>query len=289
MALDAIILNELMDFPRARQYFYQEIHQPEDRIDLAKAALYLAQEEYPNLEHEEYLNALDTMASEVEARLPAERYPLRIVQGLNQYLYDDLGFVGNRSDYYDPRNSFLNQVIDRRTGIPITLSLIYLEIARRIDFPMVGVGLPGHFLIRPEVPDMELFVDPFNQGETLFLEDCEERVARMYGPSVPFQPEFLHPVSPYHFLARILANLKAIYLSQGDALRTLAATERILLLFPEALLEVRDRGLLYYHLDRWQLARQDLEQYLDAMPEAEDRFAIQQVLNRIAIRSSQSS
>ena len=278
-----------MDIPLARHYFYQEIHQSEEQIDLAKAALYLAQEEYPSLEHEAYLNALDTMASEVETRLPAEHYPLRMVQSINQYLYDDLGFSGNRSDYYDPRNSFLNQVIDRRLGIPITLSLVYLEIARRIDFPMVGVGLPGHFLIRPNVPDMELFVDPFNRGETLFVEDCQDQFARLYGSQVPFQPEFLHPVSPYHFLARILTNLKAIYLNQGDVLKTLAATERILLLFPDAFMEVRDRGLLYYHLDRWQLARQDLEYYLNAMPEAEDRFAIQQLLTRITARSSPSS
>ncbi|NEN96226.1 MAG: hypothetical protein F6K50_11985, partial [Moorea sp. SIO3I7] len=134
-----------MDFTSGRQGFYTEINQPDDQIHLAKAALYIAQEEYPDLAIDDYLNALDVMASDVEERLPEQRYPLRVIKTLNQYLYDDLGYSGNRSDYYDPGNSFLNQVIDRRTGIPITLSVVYLEVARRLDFPMVGIGMPGHF------------------------------------------------------------------------------------------------------------------------------------------------
>ncbi|WP_208341915.1 SirB1 family protein, partial [Aetokthonos hydrillicola] len=166
-----------MNFSSARHFFFQEIQQPDECIDLAKAALYIAQEEYPELDPEEYLNALDTMAGEAEERLPYPRYPLRVIQAINQYLYDDLGFAGNRKDFYDPRNSFFNEVIDRRVGIPITLSLVYLEIARRIDFPMVGVGMPGHFLIRPDLPEMELFVDPFNSGEVMFAQDCQERLS----------------------------------------------------------------------------------------------------------------
>lgn len=177
-------------FPLARQYFYQEVTQPDEQIDLAKAALYIAQEEYPDLHPAEYINALDTMAAEVQTRLPTQQYPLRIVQSINQYLYDDLGFRGNTTDYYDPDNSFLNEVIDRRTGIPITLALVYLEVARRIDFPMVGVGMPGHFLIRPDVPQMEIFVDVFNRGEIMFPEDCQERIRQIYGQPVTLQPEF---------------------------------------------------------------------------------------------------
>ena len=157
-----------MTFLLARQQFYQEIYQSQAPVDLAKAALYLAQEEYPELNVDIYLHKLDQMASEVAARLPAEPYPLRIIQTINGYLYEDLGFYGNTESYYDPRNSFLDQVIDRRTGIPITLALVYLEIARRINFPMVGVGMPGHFLIRPVGEEMEILVDPFHQGEVLF-------------------------------------------------------------------------------------------------------------------------
>src|SRR4028119_1078890 len=174
--------------------FYQEINQPDPQIDLAKAALYIAQAEYPDLDIAEYLNALDVMAAEVEERLPVERYPLRIIQILNKYFYDDLGFIGNTSDYYDPRNSFLNEVIDRRTGIPITLSLVYLEVARRIEFPMVGINMPGHFLIRPEFQDVGIFVDAFNRGEILFDSDCEERLAQSYGRPVQLQPSFTEPI-----------------------------------------------------------------------------------------------
>lgn len=270
-----------MNFPLARQYFYQEIHQSDEEIDLAKAALYLAQEEYPNLNVGEYLNALDTIAGEIEERLPVERYPLRIVQTINEYLYDDLGFTGNTRDYYDPRNSFLNEAIDRRTGIPITLSLVYLEIARRLDFPMVGIGMPGHFLIRPNFEDMGIFVDAFNRGEVMFLEDCEQRLSQIYGQPIDFRPEFLDPIGPRSFLARMLTNLKMIYLNGRDMKKCLAAIERILLLFPDAALELRDRGILYYQSSRWTEARQDLETYLAILPNAKDAPVIRQILEQI--------
>lgn len=270
-----------MDFPLARQRFYQEIRQPEEQINLASAALFLAQEEYPDLDPEEYLNALDMMAVEVEERLPVERYPLRIIQTVNQYLFEDLKFVGNTDNYYDPANSYLNQVIDRRLGIPITLSLIYLEITKRIDFPMVGVGMPGHFLIRPTVGDMQVFVDAFHQGEVMFTEDCQERLSQIYGRPVDLRPEFLQAVDAHHFLARILMNLKAIYIQRSDLRRTLTVIERLLLLFPDAPMEQRDRGLLYYQMGRWTEASQDLENYLNQMPSAEDASAVRELLRRI--------
>lgn len=270
-----------MDFPLARQRFYQEIRQPEDQIDLARAALYIAQEEYPHLDPEEYLNALDTMAAEVEERLPTEPYPLRIIQTINRYLFDDLNYRGNNDNYYDPRNSYLNQVIDRRTGIPITLSLVYLEVAKRIEFPMVGVGMPGHFLIRPIGQDMEIFVDPFNQGEIMFAEDCQERLSQLYGRPIELNPEFLEPVTASYFLVRLLSNLKAIYIQQGDLQRVLSIIERILLIFPNAPLEQRDRGLLYYQLGRWTEASQDLENYLLQMPTADDAIVVRELLRRI--------
>lgn len=270
-----------MNFSQARQLFYQEIHQPDDQINLARAALYLALEEYPQLDVEQPLNALDTMADEVKERLPAEPYPLRLIQTINQYLYQDLGFAGNTDNYYDPRNSFLNDVIERRTGIPITLSLVYLAIAERINFPMIGVNMPGHFLIRPRFDEMEVFVDAFNQGEILFLQDCQQRLSQLYGRAIELQPGLLEAVSPHQFLARMLTNLKAIYLSQSNLQKALAAIERILLLFPEAAPELRDRGLLYYHLNRWVEARQDLEIYLNYAPAAEDAVVIRQVLEQM--------
>lgn len=271
-----------MEFSLPRQHFYQSIHQPDNQINLAQSALYIAQEEFPNLDPNEYLNALDAMAAEVLERLPKQRYPLRVIQALNHYLFEDLGFSGNRDNYYDPFNSFLNQVIDRRTGIPITLSLVYLEIAQRIDFPMVGIGMPGHFLIRPNFEDAGIYVDVFNQGEVLFPADCETRLAEVFGQSVPLKPEFLAAVTPQQFLARILTNLKAIYLNTKDLGRAVGVVERILLLFPDALMEQRDRGLLYYQLERWAEARRDLENYLEHLPTAQDAGIIRQLLDRIS-------
>jgi regulator of sirC expression with transglutaminase-like and TPR domain len=133
-----------MDFPLARQRLYRLLHQSEP-FSLAEAALYIAQETYPDLQVEVYLSTLDEMAATICSHLPQERYPLKVIQTINQHLFETLGFRGNEQDYYDPRNSFLNDVLERRTGIPITLSLVYLEVAQRIDFPMVGINFPGHF------------------------------------------------------------------------------------------------------------------------------------------------
>ncbi len=273
-----------MEFSFARQQFYQEVRQPDEHIILEKAALHIAQEEYPTLEVDRYLSQLDDIAEEVRKRLPLEPYPLKTLQTINRYLFDELKFVGNTTDYYDPRNSFLNDVIDRRTGIPITLSVVYLAIAQRIDFPMVGIGMPGHFLIRPDQEEMEIFVDPFTQGEILFPQDCQDRLNQLFGQPVEMQPQFLETVSNRQLLARMLTNLKAIYLNKNQIESALAAIERILLLFPNAALELRDRGILYFRTDRWVEARQDLELYLEMMPQAADRDVIRQLLNRMSNR-----
>ncbi|MBD2210507.1 SirB1 family protein [Calothrix sp. FACHB-156] len=267
-----------MNFSSARQYFYQEIQQPDEHIDLVKAALYIAQEEYPQLDLEEYLNAFETMALELQERLPDSPYPLRIIQSINQYLYNDLGFAGNKADYYDPRNSFLNDVIERRLGIPITLALVYMEVSRRIDFPMMGVGMPGHFLIRPNIAEMEVFVDAFNGGEVLFAQDCQDRLSQMFQQPVELKPEYLATVSHRQLLARILTNLKFIYLKKQDLEKSLAAVERILLLFPGISLELRDRGLIYYQLGYYPQAADDLQTYLAKVPDAEDSGAIRRLL-----------
>jgi regulator of sirC expression with transglutaminase-like and TPR domain len=267
-----------MIFSSARQYFYLEVQQPDEYIDLARAALYIAQEEYPSIDPEEYLNVLDTMAGELQERLPSERYPMRVIQTINQYIYGDLGFSGNKENYYDPRNSFLNDVIERRLGIPISLAVVYLELARRIDFPMVGIGMPGHFLIRPDIPNMEIFVDAFNDGEILFLQDCQEKLSQIYQQPVTLQPEFLPKVTTSQILVRMLSNLKYIYLKQQELEKALAAVERILLVFPDTILELRDRGLIFYQLGQFSQAVNDLEAYLIKAPEAEDLPAIRRLL-----------
>lgn len=270
-----------MKFSLPRQRLYQETRQDGDRLNLAAAALCIAWEEYPDLDIDRYLDRLDRMAEEAADRLPRERYPLRVIQAIDRYLFEEQGFHGNNDDYYDPRNSFLNEVLDRRTGIPITLSIVYLEIAKRLDFPMVGIGMPGHFLIRPDFQDAGIFVDAFNNGEVLFPEDCERRLQEIYQQPVQLRPEFLDPISPRRILVRVLTNLKAVYVTRQEMGRALGAIERILLLDPDAMLELRDRGLLYYQAGRAVEAARDLERYLEMRPDAPDASTIQQLLSRL--------
>jgi regulator of sirC expression with transglutaminase-like and TPR domain len=205
--------------------FLSEINQADREIDVPTAALYIAQVEYPNLEIDRYQQTLASLASAVTSRLPATHYPLKTIQTINEYLYDELEFHGNELDYYNPCNSLLNDVLDRRTGIPITLAVVYLEIARQIQFPMVGIGMPGHFLIRPNFEGAGIFVDVFNRGEILFVEDYRQKLMQIYQQDIPFlPPEILQPVTNRQILLRILNNLQATYLYRPDFER--AATIR---------------------------------------------------------------
>lgn len=267
--------------PLSHQSLYQELQKPDDQVDLAAAALYIAQSADPQLSVEPYLQALDDMAQAVKVRLPTERYPLKVIKTLNQYLFEELGFQGNQDGYYDPRNSYLNQVIDRRLGIPITLSLVYLEVARRLEFPMVGVGMPGHFLIRPTINEMAVFVDAFHQGEILFEADCEAKLQQIYGPSARLSPDYLAAVSPQAFLTRMLTNLKLIFLNSQDMDAALAVIEQLLMITPSNNREKRDRGLLYFHQGQFRKAAADLEAYLAAFPNAQDAAQITQLLSKI--------
>lgn len=267
----------------ARQNFQIEINQPDHEINLGKAALFIAQTEYPDLDIEYYLESLAEMAERVRDRLPKSRYPLKMVQTINSYLYEELGFSGNKNNYYDPRNSFLNDVLERRIGLPITLSLVYLEIAQHLDFPMVGIGMPGHFLIRPQFEDVGIFVDAFNQGEVLFPQDCEDILSRIYQRPVTIKAEFLQPIDKPSFLARMLNNLKGIYLNQSQFEKALEIIEWLLLLFPDAPHERRDRGLISYQLGNFNQAVQDLRFYLNALPQAPDAPTLQQLLLQVQI------
>jgi regulator of sirC expression with transglutaminase-like and TPR domain len=205
-----------------RSRLLAEINKPDRELNLARAALYIAQTEYPQLDVDEQLQILAEMATELATRLPQSRYPLRVIQTINDYLYDELGFVGNTDHYYDPRNSFFNDVLARRTGIPLTMALVYLELAWRVNLPMVGIGMPGHFIIRPDFEGSEIFVDAFNRGEILFAEDCRQKLMQIYRQEIPtLPPEILQPVTKQQFLMRMLNNLQTIYLNQEDVDRAL--------------------------------------------------------------------
>ncbi|MEM8830651.1 MAG: transglutaminase-like domain-containing protein [Cyanobacteria bacterium P01_G01_bin.19] len=261
--------------------FYQEINQPDEQIDIAKASLCYAKAEYPDLDFSKYLRFLDAIAIEVESQLSGETYPLKVIKAINFELFDGLGFQGNNRDYYNPKNSFLNQVIERRVGIPISLSVIYLAVAERINFPMVGIGMPGHFLIRPDFEDAGIFVDAFNRGEILFKQDCQKRLSRMYQKPIELDMRWLAPVSKKQILARMLNNLKFIYLHNQQINKALGTMSGIIKLFPNNAPEIRDRGLLYYQTNRWQEAAVDLEYFLKIAPNTEDTETIQLLLDKI--------
>src|SRR6266581_9205273 len=239
-----------MDVSEARRRFAALAERAQGEFRLAEGALLIAQEEYPTLDVEAYLQRLDAMAEAVSSHVGLEIDPPRIVAQLNAYLFDEQGFRGNLQDYYDTRNSFLNDVIERKTGIPITLSVMYIELARQVGLPIVGVGMPGHFLVRYSAQPTVFWIDPYYHGKLLSQEDCQQRLTAMYGQRLAWDDAYVQPVSDHAILQRMLYNLKAIYVEQGDHRRALGVVERLLLLRPDVLTEIRDRGLLQGQLTR---------------------------------------
>ncbi len=261
--------------------FAQVVSRPESAIDLGEAALLIAEDAHPGLDIPAYLQRLDGIAAPLRSRLGEESSLWEMIQALNGHLFGELGFRGNAEDYYDPRNSYLNEVLDRRLGIPITLGAVYIEVARRIGLTVVGVGLPGHFIVEARRDTSSMLLDPFNGGDTLTLEDCERLVEGAYGDSVPFDEEQLRPVRKRHILTRMLNNLKRTYLARDQPERAWPVVEKMLLLNPESALDHRDRGLLAYRMNRFADARDELRFYLDRCPDAPDRVAIRASLAAI--------
>lgn len=253
-----------------RRRFAEEVSQPEDTITLDRAALLIAAEEYPTLDIAHYLGRLDQWAAEGGARIRGTDEPYRIVTELNHFLFDELGLQGNKQGYYDPKNSFLNDVMDRRRGIPITLSLIYIAIGRRLSLPIAGIGLPGHFLAAFQTQDEPIYIDAFNQGDLLTVETCRKKVEEIYQGQMEFRPEHLAPVSTKQILIRMLQNLKGFYVRTHNLLKAIAVIDRILLLSPWAHEEKRDRGILRVHLQELGPALTDLEEYLAVGPRGDE-------------------
>ncbi|HYM39771.1 MAG TPA: tetratricopeptide repeat protein [Thermoplasmata archaeon] len=254
--------------------FARVVDQPESGIDLGEAALLIAEDAYPGLDIPGYLRRLDEMATPLRERLGEDSSLWEMVQALNGHLFGELGFRGNTEDYFDPRNSYLNEVLDRRLGIPITLSAVYIEVARRIGLTVVGIGLPGHFIVEARRDTSSALLDPFHGGQPLDAEDCERLVQGVYGDSVPFSEESLSPVRKRQLLARMLNNLKRNYLTLDRPDRAWPVIEKMLYLNPESAVDHRDRGLLAYRMNRFAEARGDLRFYLDRCPDAPDRVAI---------------
>ena len=259
--------------------FRAAVELPDDEIDLGRAALVIAQAEYPSLQVETYLARLDQIAAVVRDRSAGENSPYRLIASLNHVLFTQEGYRGNRDDYYDPKNSFLNDVIERRIGIQIALSVFYMEIARRADLRLHGIGFPGHFLVKYSGNEEEIVIDPFDKGEVRTTEELQEMLDRLYGGKVRLQPEFLSRISNKQIIQRMLANLKAIYRRQENFLKAVSVVERLVILDPISADEIRDRGLLYLKLERASEAVDDLETYLRLASDAADAEEIlEQVL-----------
>lgn len=271
----------------ARQRFATMLSEDEGSINLAEAALLIAQEEYPNLDIAPYLHRLNGMADEVGKGLRLGEDPLRSIEALNTYLFDDLKFRGNAEEYYDPRNSFLNEVLERRTGIPITISTVYLEVGWRLGLPLHGIGFPGHFLVKYSTGKEDIILDPFHRGSILTEKECQGRLDQVYAGRVQLRPDFLAAATKRQILTRILANLKGIYVAAKDYRLALAAVERILVINPDLAAEIRDRGILRMQLSQAPQAIADLEWNVTTNPQAED---VEEVRKRLRdCRQAQAS
>lgn len=254
-----------------RHRLAEELSRSEETLGLARAALLIAQEEYPQLSVDLYLARLDQVAEEVKDRLANESAPVIVLDELLRTLYVRRKFSGNREAYYDPRNSFLNDVLDRGVGIPLTLGMVILEIGWRLGLPLEGVNFPGHFLVRFTGAEVRLLIDPFDQGKLRFEQDAQQLLDQGYGGMVSMRSSFLRVATKRDMVLRMLTNLKGIYTKIGDDRRALAAVERLLMIIPTAPLESRSRGMLLARLGRHEEAASQLEAYLRVSPSAQDK------------------
>lgn len=251
--------------------------EPDERINLAEGALAIAAEEYRDLDIGAYLDRLDAMGATLQRRLRPDISTTDSILALNHYLFEELGFAGG-ADYYDPRNSFLNEVLERRVGIPITLSVVYIEVGRRIGLPLHGVSFPAHFLVKCALRDGAVVLDPYARGVSLGLDDLVQRLKAWrdgLDPDAELVKNMLTAASNREILARILRNLRGIYLHQGALTKALNAADRIITLAPRAAEEYRDRGSIYLDLECFRAALADFRSYLLLKPEAEDAEEVQ--------------
>ena len=260
-------------------------HVEDERIPLDRAALTIARTEYTDLDVDHYLQRLDNLAGRVKARLPRVADPGETITALNAVLFAEEGFRGNRENYYDPRNSFLNDVLERKLGIPITLAVLYMEVARRIGFPLFGVGMPGHFLLKHnDIEGHEKLIDAFNSGALVSERECQDRLDEIYSGQLPLQPEFLLSVTRRQMLTRILNNLKNVYMGARNFRKALEVVDLICAIYPRSPEDVKQRALLRYNVGQVRGAVEDLDEYLRMSPDASDADEIRHTV--LSIRRS---
>jgi regulator of sirC expression with transglutaminase-like and TPR domain len=253
---------------------------PDEEIPLVWASLVIARDEYPDLDLAAYEQVAADYGKRARTFIPSEN-PLQAMRGLNDFMFEELGFEGNQADYYDPRNSYLNDVLDRKLGIPISLAVVQLDIAQRVGLPLKGVSFPGHFLVSLPVDGGLLVLDPYSKGRSLDAGELKRRAQPHVGNHELRDDQLstlLSPATNRAILTRMLRNLKALYTESDDYERALRCTDRLLVLDREQPSELRDRGLLYLRIGHINAGRQDLAQYLDENPTASDADQIRQAL-----------
>ena len=260
----------------------------DEDVSLAEGALWIAASEYPGLAIDDYLACLHDMAAKLRGRLRADIATAEKLMALNHYLFDELGFSGNSDDFYDPRNSFLNEVIERRVGIPITLGVVYIEIGRRIGLGLHGVSFPGHFLVKCALRDGVVVLDPYSRGVSLDADELQQRLRAAGSPGDvdgAILAHLLGAASNKEVLGRMLRNLKGIYVERADWLRALSASERVIALLPDdAGEEYRDRAGIYLKLECIRAALGDFNTYLRQCPGAADAETVTAQIAELAPR-----
>jgi len=263
----------------ATERFGQIVTGPDEKIRLAEAALLIACDEYHDLDIGAYLARIDAMADAFRRRLWRDISPADTILRLNRFLFDEQGFAGNADDYHDPRNSYLNEVLDRRLGIPITLGLVYMEIGRCIGLPVQGVSFPAHFLVKYRMREGTVVLDPYAKGVSLSFDDLRHRVRSLHNGVAPTKSRvaaMLGAASNREILVRMLRNLKNIYINDGQWPKALAVSDRIIAIMPDDAIEHRDRGMIYVGLECFRAALADFQSYLGRSPEAEDAGVVRQ-------------
>lgn len=259
---------------------------PDHKIQVAEGALVIAKYQYPSLDQSKYLRLLDEMGDRLRSRMEDVTEHSQIIAEVNRMLFEEEGFKGDTLNYYDPRNSFLNQVLERKLGIPITLSIVYMEVGRRAGLPLYGIGLPGHFITGFLSAAGRIFIDPFNKGEILTEDVCRAMVRRSGRALQGFSPRFLDPVWPKQILVRLLRNLKASYWLQGLEMKALQVIEWVTILDPDSPAEYRERGFINQELGDFAKAAEDFDRYLSLSPDAEDSETIRDAIARLKTEKS---
>jgi regulator of sirC expression with transglutaminase-like and TPR domain len=259
--------------------FRQVVCGPDETINLGEAALLIAAEEYRDLDIASYLARLDQLAATLKRRLRPDIGPADTIVALNRFLFEEHGFSGDAADYYDPRNSFLNEVLDRKRGIPITLAVVYIEIGRRIGLPVQGISFPAHFLVKCPLREGTVVLDPYAKGISLSFDDLKQRIKSLrkgVEPSRSVVAGALATASNKDILVRMLRNLKGIYSHHKEWLKALAAVDRIIIALPDSAEEYRDRGMFYANLECFRAALFDLQAYLKMLPVAQDADVVRE-------------